>query len=208
VNIFRVFLRHEDFLANDSTTTTDPPIKGKEFKYANSGNTNVEDPEYPTKCTRVKQAFVVNCQIQFIDFEGRSDGESLQKIIEQMEPRRLIITRGSDESRNILANVLQKNVDSKVFIPKIGEILDVTTESHIYQVKLKDSLVSSLVFKRGKDAELAWVDGTVVIQAEGQPGSSDMDEAGGNQEVQLMVPVLEPLLLTEVNNLFVLLYLT
>ena len=172
-------------------------VKGKDFKYTNSGN-SVEETEIPTKCTRVRQAFVVNCQIQYIDFEGRSDGESIQKIIEQMKPRRLIVTRGSEESVSILANVLRKSSpDSKVFIPHLGEVLDVTTESHIYQVKLKDSLVSSLVFKRGKDAELAWVDGHVLIRSDTDHNNPDMDESD-RDEVQVLVPVLEPLLSTEV----------
>ncbi len=175
-------------------------VKGKDFKFTNSGNT-VEETEIPTKCTRVRQAFVVNCQIQYIDFEGRSDGESIQKIIEQMKPRRLILTRGSEESRNLLASVLRRAAaESKIFLPRIGEILDVTTESHIYQVKLKDSLVSSLVFKRGKDAELAWVDGHVLIQTEADdPDARGSASEVGEKEVQVLVPVLEPLLLTDVS---------
>ena len=36
--------------------------------------------------------------------------------------------------------------------------MDATIESHIYQVRLKDSLLSSLVFGKARDAEVAWID--------------------------------------------------
>lgn len=38
----------------------------------------------PTKCVSHLQKFDVQCSIVFIDFEGRSDGESIQKILEHV----------------------------------------------------------------------------------------------------------------------------
>jgi len=90
--------------------------------------------------------------VTFIDLEGRSDGESIQKIVSQIKPRRLIIVRGSEDCSNILSDTVIKISDSKVFIPKGLEQLDVTTESHIYQVKMTDQLLSSLDFQQGKNA--------------------------------------------------------
>lgn len=78
----------------------------------------------------------VEAQIQFIDFEGRSDGESIQKIISNMKPRRLILVRGSEENTRAMYKYAQDNTESKIYAPKIGELIDVTMETHIYQVKL------------------------------------------------------------------------
>ena len=39
--------------------------------------------------------------------------------------------------------------------------MDATTESHIFQVKLKDSLFFSLLFAKAKDTEIAWVEGVL-----------------------------------------------
>ncbi|CAG7719274.1 unnamed protein product, partial [Allacma fusca] len=36
---------------------------------------------------------------------GRSDGESIRKIVEQVKTRRLIVTRGPKESTDVLAGV-------------------------------------------------------------------------------------------------------
>lgn len=50
----------------------------------------VEIPEIPSKCIALERTVQVNCQVQYIDFEGRSDGESLMKILSQLRPRRVI----------------------------------------------------------------------------------------------------------------------
>lgn len=42
------------------------------------------ESETPTKCLVEKQRIAINCQITYIDFEGRSDGESIRKIVEQV----------------------------------------------------------------------------------------------------------------------------
>ena len=47
---------------------------------------------------------------------------------------------------------------NKAFIARKGETIDATIESHIYQVRLKDSLLSSLVFGKARDAEVTWID--------------------------------------------------
>lgn len=72
-----------------------------------------------------------------------------------------ILIHGDQESTDSLAEFCRTQgvVQGKVFTPKVMEIVDATTESHIYQVKLKDSLVSALEFSKARDAELAWVDG-------------------------------------------------
>jgi len=41
------------------------------------------------------------------------------------------------------------------------------------QVKLKDSLVSSLELQKGKDAELAWIEGDLVMESETGHGDND-----------------------------------
>ena len=54
--------------------------------------------------------------------------------------------------------------DNKAFIARKGETIDATIESHIYQVRLKDSLFSSLKFGKTKDAEVAWIDAKLTYQ--------------------------------------------
>lgn len=47
--------------------------------------------------------------MEFIDFEGRSDGESLKKILTQIKPKQLIIVHGSPASTRHLAQFAMQN---------------------------------------------------------------------------------------------------
>lgn len=62
----------------------------KQLDYWNSYNLR-EAPEWPTKCISTTTTLAINASVQYIDFEGRSDGESVQKIIESMKPKRTIV---------------------------------------------------------------------------------------------------------------------
>lgn len=122
----------------------------------------------------------VKAHIQYIDFEGRSDGESLIKILSQLRPRRVIVIRGNVESTVTIQNHCREQVGARVFAPNRGEIVDATTESHIYQVRLTDALVSQLQFQKGKNgAELSWFDGQIGIREVAQdvkPASREESE--------------------------------
>jgi len=97
--------------------------------------------DIPTKCVQVSRMMTVNAAVTYIDFEGRSDGESLQKILAQLRPRRVVLVRGSPKDTEILAQQAQ-STGARVFIPGRGETLDATTETHIYQV-----IIFSLFFQ-------------------------------------------------------------
>jgi len=83
-----------------------------------------------------EQNIYVAAKIVHIDFEGRSDGESIKQIVLALKPRRLILVRGNPYSTKVVYNFAKVFIDGKVFTPRIGQCLNVTTESHIYQVKL------------------------------------------------------------------------
>lgn len=89
--------------------------------------------DFPTKCVHVSRTIAVNASVTYIDFEGRSDGESLQKILAQLRPRRVVLVRGLPKDTDTLAQQAQI-MGARVFIPARGETLDATTETHIYQV--------------------------------------------------------------------------
>merc|ERR1712200_14560 len=82
--------------------------------------------EVPTKCVASTQNFAVKCGVQFIDFEGRTDGESIFKLLQQLRPRRVILVRGSQQSLNSLRDFCSEVVEGEnnIFVPKNGEWLD------------------------------------------------------------------------------------
>lgn len=80
--------------------------------------------EWPTKCISEIKKMEVNsticliskhmhlqilCKVEFIDFEGRSDGESIKKILSQIKPKQLVIVHGSAEATRNLADFCEEN---------------------------------------------------------------------------------------------------
>ncbi|CAD6991302.1 probable cleavage and polyadenylation specificity factor subunit 2 [Ceratitis capitata] len=158
-------------------------VKKEEPKESKATNNDVQLLEKPTKCTSQRKTIEVNAQIQRIDFEGRSDGESMLKILSQLRPRRVIVVHGTQDATNIVAKHCQQNIGARVFTPQKGETIDATTESHIYQVRLTEGLVAQLQFQKGKDAEVAWVDARIGVrtQAIDTRAQSDVE----NMEVEI-----------------------
>ncbi|PWA27481.1 hypothetical protein CCH79_00000499 [Gambusia affinis] len=155
-------IRIEDFLVPELQATEEEKNK------LESGLTNGDEPMdqdlsvVPTKCVSSVENFEIRARVTYIDYEGRSDGDSIKKIINQMKPRQLVIVHGPPEASLDLAESCKAfSKDIKVYTPKLQETIDATSETHIYQVRLKDSLVSSLQFCKAKDTELAWIDGVL-----------------------------------------------
>uniref|UniRef100_A0A8C8ZVC8 Cleavage and polyadenylation specificity factor subunit 2 n=1 Tax=Prolemur simus TaxID=1328070 RepID=A0A8C8ZVC8_PROSS len=156
-------IKPEDFLVPELQATEEEKSK------LESGLTNGDEPmdqdlsDVPTKCISTTESIEIKARVTYIDYEGRSDGDSIKKIINQMKPRQLIIVHGPPEASQDLAECCRAfgGKDIKVYMPKLHETVDATSETHIYQVRLKDSLVSSLQFCKAKDAELAWIDGVL-----------------------------------------------
>jgi cleavage and polyadenylation specificity factor subunit 2 len=123
----------------------------------------VPEEEIPTKCIAETVELNVKSKIYFIDYEGRSDGESIKKILANIKPKNLIIVHGSEKSTIEMQEYCQKQqiVQNRIFMPRINEVVNATLETQIYNVKLKDELVSSLKFHKVKDYELAWVDAVI-----------------------------------------------
>lgn len=124
-------------------------------------STGISLLEKPTKCINSRKLIEINAQVQFIDFEGRSDGESLLKILSQLRPRRVVVVRGTTENINSIAKHCSQSIGARVFCPSKGDIIDATTENFIYQVKLTEALVAKLHFQKVKDAEVAWIDAKI-----------------------------------------------
>ncbi|XP_058117783.1 probable cleavage and polyadenylation specificity factor subunit 2 [Anopheles ziemanni] len=163
-------------------------IKTEDIKKEKDDELTVLDK--PTKCVQSRKPIEINAQVQFIDFEGRSDGESLLKILSQLRPRRVVVVRGSASNTAHIAEHCQLNIGARVFTPNRGEIIDATTETHIYQVRLTEALVSQLEFQKGKDAEVAWVDAQIVIR------NKRIDTVAGKDtnKMDKQILTLEPLL--------------
>ncbi|CAH1261607.1 CPSF2 [Branchiostoma lanceolatum] len=178
-------IKPEDFMVVEMTQAEEEKAKA-EGEAAAQEEFAEELTDVPTKSIVQELTLDIKCRVVYIDFEGRSDGESMKKIMSQLKPRQLVIVHGNSESTLLLAEVCRSTagmVQGKVFTPKLNETVDATMESHIYQVKLKDSLVSSLQFFKARDTELAWVDGQLDLTTPATDTSALLEE-GEVQEME------------------------
>uniref|UniRef100_A0A8C5CNP8 Cleavage and polyadenylation specificity factor subunit 2 n=1 Tax=Gadus morhua TaxID=8049 RepID=A0A8C5CNP8_GADMO len=198
-------IRPEDFLVPELQATEEEKSK------LEAGLSNGDEPMdqdlsvVPTKCTSTTLLLPpIRARVTYIDYEGRSDGDSIKKIINQMKPRQLVIVHGPpDASADLAESCRASSKDIKVYTPKLQETVDATSETHIYQVRLKDSLVSSLHFCKAKDTELAWIDGVLdmrvakvdtgvlpeAVKGEEEVGETMLTEDGAGQDPAMDVGV-------------------
>lgn len=174
----------------------DPDLIAKERENVVEEHMNVVDmpgiEEKPTKCVFEKKSLKIKCKHAFIDYEGRSDGDSVKKIIAHCKPRQLILVRSSEASAKAVVDYCLNDakVQLSALIPKYGETVDATLESFIYQVKLTDNLMAGLDWNKVKGIELTWVDGVIAGEDEKEfQDSSDM--YSGQERDPSKVPLLQ-----------------
>ncbi|KIH66261.1 metallo-beta-lactamase domain protein [Ancylostoma duodenale] len=145
------------------------PVPQEIIKEADDPTANMAVPlvdDAPTKCITVIEKIEVSCNVEYIEFEGRSDGESVKKLIAQMKPKQLILVHGSAQATRHLAQHCYDNniAQGHIFTPSVGDIVDATVASHIYRILLNDELFESLEFIKVKDADLAWIDAQITAR--------------------------------------------
>ncbi|XP_055375909.1 probable cleavage and polyadenylation specificity factor subunit 2 [Condylostylus longicornis] len=183
--------------------STEPPTENPQT-FTNEVSESMEkgedynvNHEKPTKCVSSRKLIEVNAQIQYIDFEGRSDGESILKILSQLRPRRVIIVRGMKQSVETILKHCEINIGAKVFAPRKGEMVDATTEAYIYQIRLTENLVSRLQFQKAKDAEVAWLDAEIGVRkkfveelpVENDDNDMQIEQTDGNKNILTLDPL-------------------
>lgn len=136
-----------------------------------------EMAEIPSKCVTTLRQVHIKANIQYIELEGRCDGESLLRVLTQAKPRAIVGLRANATALQTLKKYCEAEGIDKIYIPGQGEVIDATTESHIYQVKLTDSLMSSLAWRVAGDTELAWLSAVVTPRAHQRENDATTEEA-------------------------------
>ena len=108
--------------------------------------------EIPTKCVTSRIKTQVNCKVKFIDFEGRSDGESIKRILGcclMLFIKKMIVfgaifgqthfldvvPRAKYFDGKVMDNFFQRNVHTRLFCIKVR-----SEEKRFSSIPLLDSL--------------------------------------------------------------------
>ena len=149
-------------------------------------------------------------RILYIDMEGRSDDQSMKFMIERMQPRRVAFVHGNHDAASKLMKKLVSKTTSKdsIFMPLQGKPIEMRSDTKTFQIKMDDSLLSSLRMKSisGGDYAVARFDGVIRFptleelrkgveakEGEGQPNDDQtlQDEAVENRQIMLFAKNLE-----------------
>mmetsp|Transcript_2650 Transcript_2650/g.8499 ORF Transcript_2650/g.8499 Transcript_2650/m.8499 type:complete len:309 (-) Transcript_2650:903-1829(-) len=157
--------------ASPATTLSGGGAAGPPGASQLSGIRETAESTEPTRVVVKDVAVRVAAAVHVVDFGGRSDGRSIKTILSHVAPRKLILVQGSPDEIAHLADhcgATLRSVTRQVLTPDILESVDVTSDTNVYRVKLRDALLASLSFSHAGDYELAPVRGTIVDGGVGQ----------------------------------------
>lgn len=146
------------------------------------GADDILEPEVPTKIQTTEMTVQVAARVVRLNFDGRSDGTSIQTMLTQIAPRSCIIVQGSDMARSKLASGLMRDLEGlnpQVFAPNTHECVEICLGPARSAI-LSDELFESIQMHPMVDCELGWVDANMG----GGPG-----EATDQQSIMLSQPL-------------------
>jgi len=126
-----------------------------------------EKVKIPTKCIRETLKVSVQCNIEYIDFEGRSDGRSIKKILSHVQARKMVLIHGGVEATAHLENYCKNMSDApkSILTPRVGETVDVTEATNLFRMHLKSNFMESLTFIDIPESKcsISYIDGIIMI---------------------------------------------
>ncbi|KAM7534917.1 hypothetical protein Aperf_G00000093176 [Anoplocephala perfoliata] len=171
------------------------------FILQNTSNVNITSPDFQipanitTKCVSEELEIPLRCEISFIDYESRSDGEALRKIITRLRPHEVIVVGATPAAVNALVEHCRNDPDLSnelIHNPSGIDVVSCTKESDIYLALMKNSLVSGLRFKKFLDFELAWVDADILLVDESDSDANVTGIISSEGVAADPLPVLAP----------------
>lgn len=121
------------------------------------------EEEVPTKPKLMEVEILINCKVSFIDFEGRSDGESIKKIIKKVAPRKLVLVHGKPDSIEVLHDFFQKDYGTDLYTPLNMNSVDLSSGIYHSRIRLREDILSNLSFVKFDDYSIASFNGILKI---------------------------------------------
>lgn len=144
-----------------------------------------EPPQKPTKVVDYDVTLTIRAAMRFVDFDGRTDGASLRRIISRVAPRQLVLVHGTQPALVTLKHACQQDLASlgtQICLPSAYETVPLAL-APTARVLLSATLLDSLAVSQQGEVKLGWLNGVL------QPQKPDRLPAGRAGPLQL-VPVL------------------
>ncbi|KAF5840623.1 hypothetical protein DUNSADRAFT_16138, partial [Dunaliella salina] len=101
-----------------------------------------EQDDRPTKILTEDVSLVVHAAVRYFNYDGRADERIVRKVLSDIAPRALAITRGSESARYDLCAKTAKELaglGSRVAAPEIGEVFDASAPA-AYMLFVSDAV--------------------------------------------------------------------
>jgi cleavage and polyadenylation specificity factor subunit 2 len=121
------------------------------------------EPQIPTKIEVQELNVALAARVVRVDFDGRSDGRSVQTMLAHVAPRTAIIVHGTEEGTATLSNKLTIELEglyASVLAPAAGEEVEVALGAS-FEVELSEKLMKATDVHAVSGYELAWINGTI-----------------------------------------------
>jgi cleavage and polyadenylation specificity factor subunit 2 len=157
-----------------------------------SGQLEVQKQEIPENSKRVERQISVEvyCRVEFVDFEGLSDRESVLFKIDAMKPKKVIIVHTETTCGQLLKQGLEMRECKTVLLPKQDETIDLAQDVSKFKVRLQEAVYNILdrhtigqyevAFLKSKCAN---VDGHYQLQPPDDPGHAPVYVTKGELEL-------------------------
>ncbi|CAH8567284.1 unnamed protein product [Dicrocoelium dendriticum] len=150
----------------------------------------IDDPSAKTHVITHQLEIPLRCELVFLDYEGRSDGEAMKRIVIGLRPQEMILVGNNHSAIDRLASYCRSVMllsPELVHTPNNGDVVNCTKEGDIFQARMKDSLVSSLKFTKIRDYELAWVEATLSLEDDQftKPTFASVDNYGQSEDAEM-----------------------
>ena len=123
-----------------------------------SGSPNLS--AFPTKVVTKTLEVSLRAAVHVCDFEGRADGRSVRTLISHIEPRRIILVRGSPSDAEHLKTYLKNSLpDARVDVPTGGETIHCTFDTAVYRLALSQDLLYRTRLRDVAGYHVGWVEG-------------------------------------------------
>ncbi|KAJ3434674.1 cleavage and polyadenylation specificity factor subunit [Anaeramoeba flamelloides] len=121
------------------------------------------DNDKPIKYVEKEIYIELNCEVKYIDIEGRSDGEAIRNILPKIEPRNVIIIHGSKKSTTSFRDFCLRKITPHVYNPKNEQKIDVSTYEKMIQVQFQDDFLQGIKFKKKGEFGISYMDSIVEL---------------------------------------------
>lgn len=168
-----------------------PSRDSEERKPETTTDVDLLREEVPAEFVEENMTLDVRCAIRIVDYAGLCDGDSLKRLIKEVEPRHVTLLAGNEEETThfkqyVVSQVfgsgrdrdsMYERADGCVVAPVDMETVDITSKTSVCHFSLQDKLIGSLRWETVNLSHIAFVDATVTEErdASGRQMLSSMD---------------------------------